>query len=192
MNMNSYFTEEELVELGFKKVGKNVKISRKSSIYSPETISIGDNVRIDDFCCIAGGEKGISIGSYVHIAIFSAIFGGGGVTLGDYTGISSRTVLYSSSDDYSGSFLTNPTIPSEYLNVDKGEIFLNKHVIIGTNSTILPNVIIGEGSAVGAYSLVTKNLESWGIYTGVPVKRIKSRKKDLLELEKKLVESLKK
>lgn len=190
--MNSFFTTEELSEIGFRNFGSNVRISKKCSIYNPSNISIGDNVRIDDFCCIAGGEKGVKIGSNVHIAIFSAIFGGGGVILDDFSGISSRTVLYSASDDYSGSFLTNPTIPEEYLNVEKGQIILNKHVIIGTNSTVLPNVEIGEGSAVGAHSLVTKNLEPWGIYFGNPVKRVKSRKKDLLDLEKKFTSLIKK
>jgi acetyltransferase-like isoleucine patch superfamily enzyme len=119
--------------------------------------------------------------------IFCVIVGNGGVTLKDFSGLSSRVALYSATDDYSGSSLTNPTIPKEYLNVLQGEIVLDRHVIIGTNSTVLPNVTIGEGSSVGAHSLVTKNLDSWGIYVGTPVKRIKDRKKDLLKMEKNLI-----
>lgn len=154
----------------------------------PERISIGDNVRIDDFCCLVGGQKGINIGSFVHIAFFCIIIGNGGVTLKDFSGLSSRVALYSATDDYSGSSLTNPTIPEEFLNVKCGEITLEKHAIVGTNSTVLPNVTIGEGSSIGAHSLVTKDLESWGVYVGSPVKKIKERKRDLLQLEKQLIE----
>jgi dTDP-4-amino-4,6-dideoxy-D-glucose acyltransferase len=185
--MSSFYNRDELKDIGFKSLGRNVKISRKCSIYMPENISIGDNVRIDDFCCLVGGQKGINIGSYVHVAFFCIIVGNGGVTLEDFSGLSSRVALYSATDDYSGASLTNPTVPKEYLNITQGEIILKRHVIIGTNSTVLPNVTIGDGSSVGAHSLVTNNLDSWGVYVGVPVKRIKERKKDLLEMEKNLI-----
>lgn len=184
--MDSFYSEDELRKIGFEKLGRNVKISKKCSIYMPEKISVGSNVRIDDFCCLVGGEKGINIGSYVHIAFFCVLVGNGGITLKDFSGLSSRVSLYSATDDYSGASLTNPTVPQEYLNVTQGEIILNKHVIIGTNSTVLPNVTIGEGSSIGAHSLVTKALDSWGVYVGSPVKRIKDRRKDLLEMEKNL------
>lgn len=184
--MDSYYSNEELNLFGFRKFGDNVRISKKCSVYMPENISIGSNVRIDDFCIIVGGEEGIQIGSYVHIAIYCAIFGHGGVFLDDFSGLSSRVVLYSATDDYSGEFLTNPTVPKEYQNVVQGKIILNKHVIIGTNSTILPDVVIGEGSAVGAHSLVSRSLKPWGIYFGSPARKIKDRNKKLLELEQQV------
>lgn len=52
----------------------------------------------------------------------------------------------------------------------------------GYNSVIFPNVTVGEGSVVGAMSLVKKTLPAWGIYTGIPVKQIKERKRNLLNL----------
>lgn len=185
--MDSFFSNEELSSLGLKSFGNNVKISRKCSIYSPESISVGNNVRIDDYCCLVGGEKGINIGSNVHIAFFCIILGNGGVIIEDFAGMSSRCSIYSTTDDYSGSTLTNPTVPAEYKAVINGEVHLGKHVIIGTNTTVLPNVYIGEGCAVGAHSLVNKSLDSWGMYVGVPVKRSKDRKKTLLEYEKAYV-----
>jgi galactoside O-acetyltransferase len=51
----------------------------------------------------------------------------------------------------------------------------------------LPDVIIEEGSSVGALSLVRKNISSWGVYFGIPVKKIKSRYKDILKLEEKFL-----
>jgi acetyltransferase-like isoleucine patch superfamily enzyme len=179
----AYLNNDELVRMGFNKLGSNVKISNLCSIYSPETIILGDNVRIDDFCCLSGGEKGITLGSNIHIAAYCAIYGKGGVILKDFSGLSSRVVIYSVTDDYSGQHLTNPTIPEQYLNVITGQVILNKHVIIGTNSTVLPNVEIGEGAAVGAHSLVNKNLSPWGIYFGVPVRKLTNRSNELLNLE---------
>lgn len=185
--MDSFYSSEELQGLGLKSYGHNVKLSRKASIYMPETISIANNVRIDDFCCLVGGERGIEIGSYVHIAFHCILVGNAGIIIRDFAGLSSRVALYSVTDDYSGSFLTNPTVPKKYLNILKGEILLNKHVIVGTGSTILPGVNIGIGCSIGAHSLVTGNLGEWGVYVGIPAKRIKERNRDLLELEQDLI-----
>ena len=83
-----------------------------------------------------------------------------------------------------GATLTNPTVPSEYTGVTHADVFLGKHVIVGSGSVILPGVTLEEGVAVGALSLVTKRCEAFGVYTGNPARRIKGRKRDLLELER--------
>ncbi len=182
----SFYSEEELQELGLKKVGKNVLISKKASIYGTANISIGNNVRIDDFCILSGY---IIIGDYVHIAAYSALFGGkAGIVMKDFSGLSSRCVIYTESDDYSGNYLTNPTVDREYLNRIMGKVILNRHVIIGTGTSIMPAVEIGEGSAVGSMSLVRKSLDAWGIYVGIPCKRVKERSKKLLYLEQEFIE----
>lgn len=183
--MKSFYTEKELKNLGLKKYGINVLISKKCSIYWANNICIGDNVRIDDFCILSGN---ISIGNYVHIAAYCGMFGGeGGIIMEDFTGISSRSAIYAVSDDYSGEFLTNPTIDSEYKNVISKTVKLEKHSLIGTNCTVLPGVTIKQGTSIGACSLITKDCEEWGIYVGVPAKRIKERSKKLLDLEKKFL-----
>lgn len=180
--MNSFYTTEELSSLGLKKYGTNVLISKKASIYGAKNISMGDNVRIDDFCILSGN---IYIGNYVHIAAYCGLFGGeAGISMDDFSGLSSRSAIYAASDDYSGEFLTNPTVKDEYKNVVSKHVKIGRHVVIGTNSTILPGVTIGDGTSMGACSLVTKNCDEWGIYVGTPVIRIKERSKNLLKLEK--------
>lgn len=62
-------------------------------------------------------------------------------------------------------------IPDKYNKFAKRQVILRKHVIIGTGTVILPNLIIGEITAVGALSLVNKNLEKWSIYAGNPIKK---------------------
>ena len=68
--------------------------------------------------------------------------------------------------------------------------FFGKHVIVGSGSVILPGVALEDGVAVGALSLVSKDCKAFGIYAGNPARRVKERKRDLLELEKQFVASM--
>jgi acetyltransferase-like isoleucine patch superfamily enzyme len=177
----AYLTDIELRSIGFKALGKNVKISDKASIYNPEQIEIGNNSRIDDFCVISGKVK---IGQYVHIAPFCLVAGGEmGIQLDDFSGLAYQVQVFSQSDDYSGRTMTNPTIPANYKNEIKKPVHIAKHVIVGAGSIIFPGVKLSEGCSVGAMSLVNKNTAAWGIYVGNPAKRVKERKQNLLDLE---------
>ena len=177
MVQTSYYTEEELSQLGLKSYGKDVRLSRKASLYQVENISIGNHVRIDDFCILSGN---ISIGNYVHINPFTGIYAGkAGVKLDDFTNLASRI-----SDDYSGEHMTSPLLPAEVTNIKQAPVHVCKHVIVGTGSAILPGVTIGEGCAIGAMSLVKKSCAPWGIYAGIPCERIKDRSTGLLKFEK--------
>lgn len=139
--MTSFYSEDEVKKIGFKSVGENVLISRKASIYGADKICIGNNVRIDDFCILSGN---ITIENYVHIAAAVLLFGGTlGIILKDYSGVSSRSVIYAESDDYSGEAMTNPVVPDKYRHVQGGKVILEKYVVIGTGCTVLPNVCIG-------------------------------------------------
>lgn len=178
-----FYTKEELKKIGFKSVGDNVLISNKTSIYNPQNITLGNNVRIDDFCVISAGSGGIEIGNNVHIAVFCSLIGQEKIVMKDFSGLSSRVSIYTSTDDYSGEFMTNPTIDSKYTNVINGNIILGKHVIIGSGTIILPNVSISDYSAVAALSLVNKNVDESKIVGGVPAKVIKERKNNLFNLE---------
>lgn len=179
----AHYSREELKDIGLKNLGENVLISKDARIYSPHKVSIGNDVRIDDFCILSGE---VVIGSNVHLAPGVQLTAGAGkITLEDFAGIAFNTVVTASTDDFSGKSLTGPTVPDKYKKSKTiGAVVLGRHVIIGTSCVILPNVRIGEGASVGALSLVSKSLDSWGVYIGVPAKKIKNRSKDLLDLEK--------
>lgn len=180
--MNSFLSDEEMREIGFSSVGSNVLISRKASIYGADCIRIGSNVRIDDFCILSGN---ISIGNHIHIDAYSALFGGSaGITLDDFSNISSRVCIYALSDDFSGTSMTNPMIPDEYKNIQNEPVYIGRHVVIGSGSTVLPGVKILDGSAVGAMSLCKSSIDGWEICAGIPARTIKERQKRVLELEK--------
>ncbi len=180
----AYLSRKELESLYFKKLGRNVLISDKCSIYGASNIVIGNNVRIDDYCILSCGEKGILIGNNIHIACYTSIIGKGRVELNDFCNISSKVAIYSSNDDYSGEYMTNPTIPTQFTNVTHGKVIIGKHSIIGCGTVILPNVIIGDNVSIGALSLVKINCDSNKIYAGNPIKFIKSKSKNIYKLEK--------
>ncbi len=175
--MDSFYSERELQEIGFRSIGRNVKLSRKASIYSPEKITIGDNVRIDDFCILSGK---ITLGSNIHISAYVALYGAMGIVVEDYSGISPKSVVYSAMDDFSGDYLIGPIHPEATTNVTGGVVMIKRFVQIGSNTVVFPKLVIGEGVVVGACSLVNKSLDDWGIYLGIPAKRLKNRRKGLL------------
>ncbi|PPK51365.1 acyltransferase [Marinobacter persicus] len=177
----AYLTREALLTTGFKAVGRNVKVSDKASIYNPETIELGDNSRIDDFCVVSGK---VSIGKYCHITPMCLVAGGSpGITLSDFCTLAYGVKIFAQSDDYSGSTMVNSLVPTRFKNEYLAEVQLEKQVIIGAGSIIFPGVIIREGCSIGAMTLVNKSTQPWGIYAGNPARRIKDRKQDLLKLE---------
>lgn len=182
-----FLARDKIEEMGFAHVGDKVFLSDKASYYNCKKISIGNNVRVDDFCILSAGEGGIHIGNYVHIAAYTSLIGAGKIKFGDFSGTSSRVSIYSSNDDYSGEKLTNPMVPSEFSGVVHADVEVGRHVIIGTGSVVLPGVTLEEGSAVGAMSLIAKNCASFGFYFGNPARKISDRKRDLLKLEEQIV-----
>jgi len=179
----AYYTPEELTSIGFKYIGKNVKISDKASIYNMDTIEIDDNSRIDDFCIVSGKIK---IGRNVHITPQCLIAGGEkGIVFEDYTTVAYGVKIFTQSDDYTGSTMVNSTIPDKYKTEYKKEVILKEHTIVGASAVIMPGVVLEEGTSVGAMSLVLKDTKAWSIYVGIPARKISDRKKDML---KKVIE----
>ena len=70
--------------------------------------------------------------------------------------------------------------------MEHGRVLLDRHVIVGAGSVILPGVTLGLAASVGAITLVAGDLEPFGMYLGVPARKIGTRKQDLLQLEKRL------
>jgi galactoside O-acetyltransferase len=185
----SFYSEKELKQFRFRSIGKNVFIKKNVGLYFIENICIGNNVRIDDNVIIVASNKKnpVMIGNYIHIASNCYLAGSDGIDMMDFTTLAPGVLIFSGSDDYSGKKLTNPMVGNPYVGGKSGKVTLCKHVIIGAGSVVLPDVTIKQGSSVGALSLVNKDLNPWGVYSGIPAKKIKSRYKDVLKLEKKFL-----
>ena len=181
--MSNLYSINDLKNMGVTIYGKNIKISKFVNIYNPINLILHDNIRIDDFTIISC--KGpIEIFSNVHISAQCFISSTTKIIFGNYTCISVGCRLFGGCDDFSGDYLTNPTIPKKYLKVTEGDIILKDHVLVGSNSIILPNVILEEGSSFGCFSLIKNNTEAWKVYGGIPIKILKNRSKKCLELQK--------
>lgn len=184
-----FYEKKDLHRFNFKKLGNNVLISKSATLYKTEQISISNNSRIDDFCALSGE---ITIGMNVHITVHCSITASlSPIIIEDFVGIAANCHIFSSMDDFLGIGLTNPTVPIEFRNVSHGPVKISKHSIMGVGSVIFPNVIVGEGCAIGAMTLVNKSIDPWGVYVGIPAVRMRDRSKKLLEKEKQFIESQK-
>jgi len=172
--------------LALRAVGQDVVVYPGARIVAPDRIELGNRVIIDDFVLLMGGSS-TRIGSFVHIAAFTSIVGGGELVMEDFSGISGGCRVYTGNDDYNGGSLTGPTVPPPYRTPLRSFVRIGKHAVVGANSVILPGVTIGEGAAIAANSVVTRDCESWTISGGTPSRVIKPRPRErILELEAKL------
>lgn len=179
------------VNYRFKKMGVNVFIGQNVYFRYPEEIEIGDNVIIDEFCYFT---TSMLIEDFVHIGPFCSVIGGkeSKLILHEFSGLSAGCRVICGSDDYLGEGLTNPTVPKKYRIKTKSTVVeLNKHSVLGTSCVLHPGITIGEGTTVGSMSLITKNLDPWWVYMGVPAVKYKERKKEnILRLEAQFKEDI--
>lgn len=167
-----YLTQYHITQIGFKSIGDNCLISDKASFYRPENISIGENVRVDDFVIMSAGDGGITIGNNVHIGVFVSLIGAGNISIGDYAEISGRVSVYSSTNNFNSEYFYENGIRK---NIISGYVIIEDYVVVGSGCVIMPNVVIGTRSRVGALSLVKFDIGEHEICGGVPCKFIKFR-----------------
>lgn len=178
-----YYCSEELRSFGFAHVGDNVSVACNSTIIGLENIELHDNSRIDGFCTVIASAGKLVLGRYVHIHTSVVIGARGGVYIDDFAGVSHGCQILSASDDFTGRWMTNSTLPAGCTKPTIAPIRIGRHVPIGTNCTILPGVTIGEGAAVCAHTLVTSDLAEWRMYQGAPAQDRAPRRRRILALE---------
>ncbi|QNH61476.1 acyltransferase [Hymenobacter sediminicola] len=170
-----------------KSCGEDVFISGNVEIRRPHLVTVGSHVAIDSGVYLTTAAQ---IGDYTHLSPYLTIIGGAQSTLivEDFVTIASGSRLICGSDRFMGDGFTSVTVPDEYRDtVDYGVIRCGRFSGIGTSVVIMPNVTIGEGSVIGACSLVTKDTEPWTVYVGVPARPIKMRPREkMLGYAKKL------
>ncbi|WP_334118234.1 acyltransferase [Limnobacter sp.] len=178
MSDNLFFQPSQL-----RRIGSNVIIGKTVRIRYPELVEIGDNVIIDDFTYIS---TALTIDNNVHIAAGCKLIGGRNstVTIGEFSTLAPNVVLAAGSDDYIAG-IASPLVPLEYKGaVQIGTIRLGRHCIIGANSTVLPDITLHDGAAIGAQSLVKSDVPNWELHAGVPARYLKARnREEILRLE---------
>jgi acetyltransferase-like isoleucine patch superfamily enzyme len=157
---------------------KITEITEKKNL---NNISVGENVKIFDFVNLYGCsiDEGSKIGTFVEIQkgatigknckISSHSFICEGVHIADNCFIGHSVVFINDkapkSTNADGSMQTEADWTME-------ETFIERNVSIGSNATILCGITIGEGSLIGAGSVVTKNIPPNSTYVGNPAKPI--------------------
>lgn len=176
------FSPQELANLGIR-FGEDVRVHRTVAFFGSNVV-LGSHVRIDCHCVISSQEP-VIIGNHVHLGVGVHIFGAAGVVIEDYCGLSPRCSIFTTSDDYSDGYLTNPTVPDKYKRVLTSPVKLEKHSIVGCGSVIMPGVTICRGASVGALSFVNKRVPDFVIVSGSPLRKVGVRNRERLEnLEK--------
>ncbi|MBI2474099.1 MAG: acyltransferase [Candidatus Taylorbacteria bacterium] len=163
-----------------KSVGEDVFISASVEIRRPELVSVGKHVAIDTGFYLTTEAE---IGDYIHIGPYVNIIGGakGLLRMGNFTNIALGSKIICVSDRFLGDgLITAPGIPSEFTSLKIRPVLFENFANVGANVVVMPGVRLGEGSVVGACSLVTRDTEPWTIYTGVPAKPIKKRPKEIM------------
>lgn len=157
--------------------GENVIIGKTCRIRYPEIVELHDNVIIDDFVYIS---TGLIMENYTVIEPNCVLMGGKSnqITIQSYASLAPHVSLLCSTNDFEQSF-PGGFDAYKYQKLHSGPIVIEKYVIVGCNTTVLPGVILKEGSRIGAHSLVKKDSEPWTLYAGVPAKKIGSVNKEM-------------
>lgn len=173
----------EEIKKELKYCGKNVFIGYNTIFTNPSQVVLGDNVRIDPFCLIT---TQLEVGNNVQICSH-AVLGGGSkqkITLGDWTFIGYSSKLFCASEDYSGDY--GPVNEFWGSNrIFRGDITFNDYSGVASDVIVMPNVELPMGCTIGAKSFVykSKELNSWSVFIGNPLKFHKNRNKDkIIEL----------
>lgn len=118
-----------------------------------------------------GGENSVvRVGTKSHFAAGCAIYGGGGVSIGDFCNVAAHVVITSVQHDPAMHGRPMALAPST-----SAPITIDDDVWLGANSTIVQGVHIATGCIVGANGVLTRDTEPYGIYVGVPARRVKDR-----------------
>lgn len=94
-----------------------------------------------------------------------------GIIIEEYVNFSSNVSLWTLQHEYN--------CPEFSTNNQGAQIIIKKRAWIGPNVTILPGITIGEGAVIGAGAVVTKNVEPFSLYGGIPAKKIGVRNSNL-------------
>ena len=180
----------------FKSMGENVTIGANVKIVNPQWISLGNNVQISDNCTlIARGEPGITLGDNVrlqervyldterstegYIKVDEGVYIGTGTTLFGHRGleIGAHTLLAQNITltPYSHIFDNpNDIIYSQGGHCKK--VTIGRDCYLGMGVDVMYSGDIGEGSIVGAGSVVVKPIPPYSVAVGNPARVIKERK----------------
>ena len=136
----------------------------------PGEILLGDNVHIQKGAVLWAFGGRIRLHNCVYLGPYTALYGQGGVEIGEKTMVAMHACILSS----------DHKIPAPGKEMwGQGDVLLptkiGRDVWIGAHAVILGGVTIGDGCVIGAGAVVTKDLPAYSIAVGVPAKIVRTR-----------------
>lgn len=159
-------------------MGWGVTIGRDVDIdaFSIEGVSLGDQVTIGRGATIAGSGVianpgcGVVIGNRTSIGVHNMIWGQGGVSIGTDCLLGPNVIVVSENHVFD-----RKDVPIREQGEERASIRIGDDCWIGANVVVCAGVEIGEGSVVGAGSVVTHDVPAFSIAVGVPARVIGTR-----------------
>ena len=171
-----------------KDCGRGVIWGRSLSVRHPGKLSIGNRVVIDDYSLLdarGSGEEGVFIGDDVfigrNVTIQSKV---GSISIGKSTNIGQNSVIVAQGGIRIGEMVTiaggcsisggaykverDSKSAREHSKYTYGPIRIDNKCRLGMEVMVLDGVHIGEGTIIGAKSLVTKDLPKYCVAAGIP------------------------
>jgi acetyltransferase-like isoleucine patch superfamily enzyme len=135
-------------------------------------IKIGDGTYIDKGAILRAYGGKISIGRMCSVNPYCVLYGHGGLLIEDGVRIATHSIFIPANHIFS-----DPAVPIYLQGESMLGISIEEDVWIGSGVRVLDGVKIGKGSVVAAGAVVTKTLQPFGVYAGIPAKKISERSK---------------
>lgn len=177
-NAAGFFLRSSFWKARLKHLGADTIIDQGVEIWGAANVSIGSNCHIDTNVRLAAGERrhrqhgSIIIGNCVHLGPSVHIAGRGGVTIGDFVGMSANVHLYSATNT-----IEHPTDPGQLISMShvaprthqhiiEKPIVIQEYAFVGMFTRIFPGVRIGRGAIVHANSELTRDVPAFANFGG--------------------------
>jgi acetyltransferase-like isoleucine patch superfamily enzyme len=137
-------------------------------------IQIGAGTVVDSFVKIkpAGGSGDVTIGARTYINSGCVLYSGHGISIGEDVLIAANCTLAATNHAFDA--LDRP-IREQGFQPSRGGIVIENDVWIGANCVLLDGAYIETGCVIAAGSVVRSRLKAFGIYAGVPARRVRTR-----------------
>lgn len=165
MSENIFFDTKKL-----KYRGTNVLIGKCARIRYPELVELHDNTIIDDFTFIS---TGLIMYEHSFIENNCSIMGGAKhkLTMGVNSVVTNNCSVMTSRLDFRNGLYFNHD-PDGLVTAKMADVTVGDHVIVGSHSVVYPGVTVGEGVRTGEFTRINVDLDAWGLYVGIPVRRL--------------------